>query len=149
MEERNFFYTLGKLVDRIDGAYDAYARAAGVRSRNLFWILYALSDGKGHSQKQISEDWAIPRSTANTIVKELESEGHIMLSQIKGTRRELLISLTPSGKEYAGRILSDLFAREGEVFSELEDPEGLITALRVYIRLLVQYALPVSLHPRG
>ncbi len=130
MEARSFFYALGKLVDQIGGAYDAYGRACKVRSANLLWILYALNDGKGHSQKQISEDWAIPRSTANTIVKELESEGYVCLSQIKGTRRELLISLTPRGKEYAEGILSDLYRREEEIFAELSDPEGFLSALR-------------------
>lgn len=130
MNERSFFYELGRLVYQIDGAYEEYGRRAHVSSPNLLWILYALNDGARHSQKQICEDWAIPRSTANTIIKELESKNLIALSQIKGERRELLVALTQSGKEYADGILSDLYQREKEIYSELENPEELLSTLQ-------------------
>ena len=130
MDARAFFYTLGKLVYGLDGAYEEYGRNCRVGSPNLLWILYALNDGGRHSQKQICGDWAIPRSTANTIVKDLESKNYVALSRIEGERRELLISLTPRGKEYADGILSDLYAREREIYSEIEAPEELLETLQ-------------------
>ena len=130
MDERIFFYRLGKLVYQIDGVYEGYGKNCNLGSPNRLWILYALNDGERHSQKQICEDWDIPRSTANTIIKDLESKKYIMLSQIKGERRELLVSLTESGKEYADRILSDLYRREREIYSEIENPEGLLDVLQ-------------------
>lgn len=130
MNERIFFNLLGKLVYRIDGAYDEYGKNCRVGSPNLLWILYALNDGEGHSQKQLCADWAIPRSTANTIIKDLEAKNFVTLSQIKGERRELLVSLTPDGKEYADGILSDLYRREKEIFSEIENPGNLIFSLQ-------------------
>ncbi len=130
MDERIFFYRLGKLVYGIDGVYEDYGKGCKLGSPNLLWILYALNDGKRHSQKQICDDWAIPRSTANTIIKDLESKNYIALSQIKGERRELLVSLTPSGKEYADGILSDLYQREREIYSQIENPEELLASLQ-------------------
>ena len=130
MKERIFFYEFGKLVYGIDGAYEAYGRGCKLGSPNLLWILYALNDGERHRQKRISEEWAIPRSTANTIVKELESKGYVALSPIEGERRELLLSLTPGGKEYADGILSDLYQREREIYAEIENPEALLSALQ-------------------
>ena len=130
MDERIFFYRLGKLVYQIDGAYEAYGKNCNLGSPNLLWILYALNDGERHSQKQICDDWDIPRSTANTIIKDLESKNYITLSQIKGERRELLVSLTPSGKEYADGILSDLYRREKEIYAEIESPEALLETLQ-------------------
>ena len=130
MDERIFFYKLGKLVYQIDGVYEEYGKNCSLGSPNLLWILYALNDGERHSQKQISDDWAIPRSTANTIIKDLESKNYVALSQIKGERRELLVSLTPSGKEYADGILSDLYHREKEIYSEIENPEKLLDVLQ-------------------
>lgn len=131
MNERIFFYGLGKLVYQIDGVYEAYGKGCKLGSPNLLWILYALNDGKRHSQKQICDDWDIPRSTANTIIKDLESKHYIALSQIKGERRELLVSLTPRGKQYADGILSDLYKREGEIYSEIEAPEELLDTLQI------------------
>ena len=129
MDEREFFYKLGKLVYRIDGVYEEYGRGCKLGSPNLLWILYALNDGEHHSQKQICDDWAIPRSTANTIIKELEGRGFVTLSRIAGERREMLISLTPRGKEYADGILSDLYVREKEVFAQISDAQGLLSTL--------------------
>ena len=51
MDEREFFYGLGKLVYRLDGVYDEYGRSFKIGSPNLLWILYALNDGERHSQK--------------------------------------------------------------------------------------------------
>ena len=130
MDARNFFYRLGKLVYCLDGAYNEYGKNFRLSSSNLLWILYALNDGRRHSQKQICDDWAIPRSTANTIIKDLENKGYVSLSQIKGERRELLVSLTPSGKSYADNILSDLYRREDEIFSEIQNPDELLFALQ-------------------
>lgn len=130
MDGRSFFYRLGKLVYQIDGVYEQYGKNCDLASPNLLWIIYALNDGKRHSQKQICDDWDIPRSTANTIIKDLESRNYITLSQIKGERRELLVSLTPSGKEYADGILSDLYKREKEIYSEIAAPEALLDILQ-------------------
>ncbi len=130
MNERTFFYQLGKLVYQIDGVYETYGKNCRVSSPNLLWILYALNDGERHSQKQICDDWAIPRSTANTIIKDLQSKRYITLSQIKGERRELLVSLTPSGKQYADGILSDLYRREREIYSQLDSPDEILAVLR-------------------
>ncbi len=130
MNDRMFFYKLGKLIYGIDGAYEEYGKNCRVSSPNLLWILYALNDGERHSQKQICDDWAIPRSTANTIIKDLESKNYVALSQIKGERRELFVFLTPSGKKFADGILSDLYRREKEIYSEIEDPEAILIALQ-------------------
>lgn len=141
MNEREFFYKLGKLIYGIDGLYEEYGRSCRVGSPNLLWILYALNDGARHSQKQISEDWAIPRSTANTIIKDLESKRYVVLSQIKGERRELLVSLTPSGKEYADGILSDLYKREKEIYTEIEAPEALLELLQNLVASMQKIAV--------
>ncbi len=130
MDERSFFYRLGRLVYQIDGAYEAYGKNCRLGSPNLLWILYALNDGERHSQKQICEDWDIPRSTANTIIKDLESKNYVALSQIKGERRELLVSLTQSGKAYADGILSDLYKREKAIYSEIDSAEELLERLQ-------------------
>ncbi len=130
MDEREFFYKLGKLIYQIDGLYDGYGRNGKIKSPNLLWILYALGDGEKHSQRQICDDWAIPRSTANTIIKDLESKGFISLVPIKGERRELLVSLTPSGKVYADDMLSDLYGREKAVYKNVRNAERIISDLQ-------------------
>lgn len=130
MNAKTFFYRLGEIIYRIDGVYDAYGRNCKLSSPNLLWILYALNDGEKHSQKQICDDWAIPRSTANTIIKDLESKRYVVLSRIKGKRRELLVSLTPLGKKYADNALCDLYKRESEIYDGISNADELLFALQ-------------------
>lgn len=124
MDSRLFFYEFGKLIYKIDGIYSEYAKREDVKE-NLLWILYALNDGNSHSQKEICESWDLPRSTVNTIMKELESDGYVDLIQIKGEKRELEIKLTSKGEEYSSKLLMNLYNIENETFNDLNDLEVL------------------------
>ena len=118
MNSKEFFCEFGKTFYKIDGYYAEYAKRSGVKE-NLLWVLYALNDEKEHSHKEISESWDLPRTTVNTIIKELENDGYIALKQIKGEKRELNVSLTDKGKEYANNLLKDLYRIEEKVFNEI------------------------------
>lgn len=136
MNEREFFYRLGKSIYQIDAAYEKYGSIAAIKAPNLLWILYALNDGKMHSQRQICDDWAIPRSTANTIIKDLERKKYIELSLIKGKRRELQIILNEKGKVYANRLLSKLYEKEKEIFQKLDNAENFLLQLESFVNKL-------------
>ena len=115
---KEFFYRFGKLIYKIDYYYAEIAKESGVKP-NLMWILYALNDGKTHSQKDISISWDIPITTINTIVKELNDDGYVELIHIPGTRREMNIILTEKGKAYSKSILNDIYKTEEKVFKAL------------------------------
>ena len=94
---------------RMDGAYYYFARRSGVPENQLA-LFYALSDGKPHSQKEICEDWLIPKTTINTVVKEQVAAGHLTLRAGEG--REKIICLTDAGRAYAEKAISALCAAE-------------------------------------
>ena len=116
MNSRSFFYEFGKCLYGVDGFYAEYAKKFDVKE-NLLWILYALNDGGQHSQKEICDSWDLPRSTVNTIMKELETDGYVSLSQIKGEKRELNVSLTDKGQKYAEELLAELYEIEKRVYT--------------------------------
>jgi len=124
MDSKLFFYEFGKLIYRIDGFYREFAKKLDVKE-NLLWILYALNDDKEHSQKEICDNWDLPRSTVNTIMKELEDNGYVVLSQIKGEKRELLVKLTESGKSYSKELLKDLYEIENKVYERIKNSDVL------------------------
>lgn len=74
MERYAFFRQLGKAVYGIDAAYDVFSKSAQIKP-NMLWLLSALNDGEGHTQKQICWDWGFPKTTVNTLIKELEKGG--------------------------------------------------------------------------
>lgn len=135
MESKKFFYKFGKLLYQINGFYTEYAKRSKVKE-NLLWILYALNDGESHSQKEISENWDLPRTTINTIVKELEENEYVKLIQIKGEKREMHVVLTELGQKYAENLLSDLYQLEAIVYEKInnkllnEDLEELLSNLK-------------------
>lgn len=75
-------------------------------------IMYALDDGEPHSQKEIAEEWLVPKTTVNTITKRWEAEGLIVQTPIHGKRREMQITLTEAGKTYAKGFLSFIYKAE-------------------------------------
>ena len=136
MESKEFFYEIGKLIYQIDNCYEEYGKKSSVNSPNLLWILYALNDGKMHTQKSVCDEWQIPRSTANTIIKELEEKGFVELNHLEGTRREKLIFLTDEGKKYAEKVLSNLYKKENKIFKEIKDPTKIIQDLQGFLQKL-------------
>ena len=117
MNSREFYKKLGEAIYRIDGAYDVFARNSKVKP-NMLWLLCALRDGQPHSQCQICRDWHFPRTTVNTLVKELEDKDYIQMSPIPGSKREMHIMLTDSGREYASEIVAPVWEAEDALFMQ-------------------------------
>ena len=76
------------LLYGIDGIYDEYGRKNKIASTNVLWVLYALNDDEKHSQKDICDGWSIPRTTINTIIKDLEKQQMVEMIPIFGIRRK-------------------------------------------------------------
>ena len=134
LNAKQFFYEFGREFYKIDAYYAAFARRSGVQPR-LLWVLYALNDGESHTQKEICDTWILPRTTVNTIVKELEAEGYVVLSQIKGKKREMNVTLTKAGKAYADEKLARLYEIENRVFDSLtEVDKQVIEHLKTLVR---------------
>ena len=82
----DIMWRITNACNKMDGAYYFCGKKLGIKE-NTLTIIYALEDGQPHSQKQISEEWLIPKTTINTTVKEMMQEG--------------LITFLPGGKEKA------------------------------------------------
>ena len=97
-------------VNVIDGIYEMIAKKIGIKENTLA-LLYALDDGKSHSQKEICEEWLIPRTTLNTIVKECVEAGYIFLDT-DHRKKEKEVCLTEKGQQYASDILRQVYELE-------------------------------------
>ena len=124
MDERRFFQELGKQIYRMDAMYAEYAKRRKCKNARLLWVLYALDDGTNHSQRDISENWNIPKSSVNAIVSELYDDGYVTFAPIPGQKREMFVHLTPEGEEYAHKKLADLYKIEKKAYENFS-PETL------------------------
>lgn len=84
-------------------------------------VMYALDDGKPHSQREISQEWLVPKTSVNTIVKRWEKEGLLTQTPIPGKRREMHIMLTDAGREYAKDFMNFLYKAEDKALKKTLD----------------------------
>ena len=117
MSNRAYVRRLINAIYYLDGLYVEGGKLSGVEG-NTIVFLYALDDDKPHTQKSICEEWMIPRTTLNNIVKRMEKEGYLTLKHVPGTRREMELCLTEEGRAYATRMLERLYRVEEEAITE-------------------------------
>ena len=124
---------LNVAMNRLDGAYYIWARRHNVKE-NMLSLLYALGDGRPHTQRDISRDWLIPKTTVNTLTKELVSGG---MAYLEGGREKRIV-LTESGMRFAREALDELSKAEVEAMEETLRifPEEFITAVEKYTEVI-------------
>ena len=123
-------------INRIDGIWYLLAKKSGVKVNTLS-LLFALDDGLPHTQKQICEEWIIPRTTINTVVQECAQMGYLELRQRARLKEKELI-LTPKGMQYAKKVLAMYYQAENEAMRrtlEQYSPE-FIDAVKQYADFL-------------
>lgn len=97
--------------NKIDSLYYEAIERMGMKG-SFFFLFYALADGRVYSQRQICDDWSLPRTTLNTIVRECVQKGLIQL--IPRGNKEKDIVLTHKGRTVVDEIFVPLFAAEAE-----------------------------------
>lgn len=137
-QEREYIDRLWACTNIIDGLYYRSARSLHIKD-NMLSLFYALADGKAHSQKQICEEYLIPKTTLNTIVRECTEKGYTALVRESGSR-EKGVTLTDSGREYAFSILKPLYAAETAAMERTlqKFPPEFIDALECFSEYLQQ-----------
>ncbi len=119
-------------IDRLDEVYYDIRHRSGMKD-SLFVLMYALADGVPRSQKQICEEWHIPRSTLNTVVLEQVEAGTITTTATG--HKEKLLSLTSKGRGYVRSRLGALFDAERTAAS-MADAGAIADALDLFVTCL-------------
>lgn len=116
-------------INKIDGVYYYFARHLGI-NENTLTLLYALDDGRLHSQKEVSDEWLIPRTTINTIVKNMVADGYIAFDPKQHTK-EKAIMLTEKGRDYVDKLMKSIYSAEENAMQDTlqQFPSEFILAL--------------------
>lgn len=123
-EHRSRLIRLMRALNRIDGQYNRVERALGMKE-SLFVLFYACAEGEPRSQRDICDEWYIPRTTLNTTVKEQEAAGHVEL--VPCGNKQKLVRLTESGRAYAEKLLGPLLDAEEQAGACIDD--GLVEGI--------------------
>lgn len=123
--EREYFFmdNLIKLIREINKnisignrIYGSFASNDGV---NIIEhpILYSLLIFENLSQKDIADEYGLPKQTVNNIIKRLESEKIVELKTSDKDKRRKIICLTTKGREYVNEKLGNIIERENKAAS--------------------------------
>ena len=119
--------TIGELYNRLHSAwshsnalYSKYAQAANISYQEFIFFIAAYNK-EGQTQKEICECYSIHKQTLNSTVKRLLVQGYIYMETSPKDKREKIIFLSETGKEYAHRLLAPLCEIEMSVYGMIGD----------------------------
>ena len=110
--DRERFLRFMRAMNTIDGEYAALMHGLRVKE-SLFVLLYACLDEAPRSQKEICDEWRMPRSTLNTAVLEEIKAGNVAL--VPCGHKEKLVTLTRKGRAYAESLLRPILDAEARI----------------------------------
>lgn len=96
-------------IIKIRGAYAVWCKKHGVNYHEML-VWYSLYYNEHCTQRQICDNYLLPKQTVHNIICRLKSAGYIELKS--GDTREKEIVLTENGKIYAEGIMSPLMQFE-------------------------------------
>lgn len=109
-----------RLRDRQYAVYGRYARRYALTTNELFVldILWFADDGV--TQKDICDRLSANKQTVAAIVNRFMKKGLVVLEEAAQDRRHKLIRFTPSGVEYARKIIPPAARADNLAFAELD-----------------------------
>ncbi|OOF45688.1 MarR family transcriptional regulator [Rodentibacter trehalosifermentans] len=116
----NHFDQLGKQVSEMDDLLDSWVKKLGINYHH-FAVLYSLSHAENGqcTQKQIGEEWYVPKQTIFNICKEYREKGWIEFFESQSDKREKMMRLTELGKQQAEPIYQATIALFEKIFNTL------------------------------
>ena len=132
-QEEKLVQAMNIALSRTNGQYQKWYQEHGLNSY-LIQTLYALYMEPSMSQKEISENYQMPKQTVNNTVKSLERRGYVELVPDEHDRRGRRISFTAEGREYAILVLDPVLKLDQAVVGRMgvENYGSLIQLLNAY-----------------
>ena len=93
------------------GIYSQWAKKCG-SSYNRMLVFYTIREYGYCTQKQMCDQYLLPRQTMNNVVASLCQEGLLVEEPARRQGREKAYILTTAGQDYSARMLASLNAME-------------------------------------
>lgn len=117
-DDREKLIRLMRALNRINGQYELLRRSLEIKE-SLFVLLYACAGGERRSQKEICDEWHIPRSTLNTVVVQQVCAGNVVL--VPRGNKEKDVCLTEQGRRLAEQKLGSMLDAEDRIAAHCID----------------------------
>lgn len=124
MTSQNPILELWAITTQFGNVYDDYVKRFNFNYNELscFYSLYVFGQC---TQKQICNEWALPKQTINTLCKSFMEQGLIQIVPHTGDKREKLLTLTENGKEIAKPMIEPLLDIEQQAIANFGNERAL------------------------
>ena len=104
----NNFELLGKHISEIDEVLETWIKQKFSLNYNHFAVLYCLAGAENGqcTQKQICDEWYMPKQTVFNICKEFREKGWIEFYPSPTDKRERIMQLTNAGNCKQNRFIA-------------------------------------------
>lgn len=77
-------------------------------------ILYSIVTFENVTQRDLVNEYALPKQTVNNIIKRLEANNYIILASNENDKRSKIIKLTEKGIDYSNELLKPIIDNENK-----------------------------------
>lgn len=121
--------------------YEQHARKHGLGFKNLFVLRALYLNSEGCTQNDICSFSVVSKQTVSAIMKSFLSKGYITMEGNMADKRNKLVKLTETGREFAEKVVAPVIKAEESVMS-LFTPEQravFLTLSALYTENLKEY----------
>lgn len=111
------------IMQGIEKIYEDYAKSVGLTYMSLVVLELIYHAGHPLTQREVCELSHYNKQVVNSIIKSFYEKGYVSLQEASNDRRNKHIFFTESGKEYADKILLDLWEIEKQALQVLSEEE--------------------------
>lgn len=109
------FNDINRSIIQFRGLYSIWSNEHGI-SYNEMLVLYTIREKGFCTQKQVCDNYLLPRQTINNVISRLRGEGILEISQADSSGREKAFVLTEKGEAYARPLLDAMNRFEDRAF---------------------------------
>ncbi len=98
---------VNKAIIKCRGVYSAWSKKHNI-SYNRMLVIYTIREYGYCCQKQMCDNYLLPRQTMNNVITAMRNEGLLSVSDAYTKGREKAFVLTPKGIEYSKPFLDSI-----------------------------------------
>lgn len=143
-EKQKILEDVNRAIIQFRGIYSIWASEHGI-TYNEMLVLYTIRESGYCTQKQICEQYLLPKQTIHNVITQLRKAGILENDETRRDSREKAFILTARGKEYAAPFMNSLNAVEERALTLTgEDKLRSLTQLLLEYGQMLQQALKES-----
>ena len=129
---------LNRAIIKYRSVYSAWAKKHGV-SYNKMLVIYTAQENGYCTQKQICENYLLPKQTVNHVFVSMLADGELSETPENRSGREKAYELTEKGKELAKPLLASIGAVERKAALDMGTAQ-----LKELTKLIAEYGTLLS-----